>query len=222
MRRQLASLALVLSAAVGLMAMGRGPLGATPVPSPEGLAGWWTVHGPLISVFSLLRLAGLATAGYLTVISAAASMAQWAHWRGLARVVRRLLIPGTRWLVHGSLTLSLASAPVPQLMATVNPSPPAAPVLHRLEAPPGGVPAPRPEPRPGPRVRIARPGDSLWSLSEAALTAAWGRHPSDGELGPYWAAVVDANRARLPFPRDPDLIFPGLAVVVPATPSPPR
>ena len=222
MRRQLASLALMVSAVCVFVAVGRGPLGAIPALSPEGLAGWWTLHGPLISVFSVLRLAGLATAGYLTVICAAVLVAEWTHWREVNRVVRRLLVPGTRWLVHGSLTLTLAGAPAPMVTVNSAPAPVAAPTLHRLEAPPSGVPVVGPDPRPGPVVRIARPGDSLWSLSEAALTAAWGRHPSDGELGPYWAALVDANRALLPLPREPDLIFPGMAVVVPATPSAPR
>lgn len=63
-------------------------------------------------------------------------------------------------------------------------------------------------------------GDHLWSIAEDALAAAWGRAPSDGEVEPYWRAVIAANRDVLATPDDPDLIFPGQVVTLP--PVPPR
>jgi nucleoid-associated protein YgaU len=64
-----------------------------------------------------------------------------------------------------------------------------------------------------------RPGDSLWSIAEVTLAAAWG-HPADPpDLAEYWWRVVEANRRSLPVPSDPDLLFPGDQVVIPAPPA---
>jgi nucleoid-associated protein YgaU len=68
---------------------------------------------------------------------------------------------------------------------------------------------------------IVRPGDNLWTISEAALAAAWKRPPTVSEVGAYWWQVVQLNRPRLPRPSDPDLLFPGDEVRLPAPPSGP-
>ena len=65
------------------------------------------------------------------------------------------------------------------------------------------------------------PGDHLWATAAAALTSAWGRPPSDAEVAPYWDRLVAANRDRLPDPANPDLVLPGLTVVVPPVPPSP-
>jgi nucleoid-associated protein YgaU len=65
------------------------------------------------------------------------------------------------------------------------------------------------------------PGDHLWATATAALTTAWGRPPSDAEVAPYWDRLVAANRDRLPDPANPDLVLPGLTVVVPPAPPSP-
>lgn len=59
-------------------------------------------------------------------------------------------------------------------------------------------------------------GDHLWSISLRSLAVAWGREPTDAEVDPYWRAVVDANRARLVDPANPDLIYAGQELVLPA------
>lgn len=64
-------------------------------------------------------------------------------------------------------------------------------------------------------------GDHLWSLAERALTEAWGREPTDGELAPYWEQLVEVNRHRLADPANPDLVFPGQVVTVPVPPPAP-
>jgi nucleoid-associated protein YgaU len=71
------------------------------------------------------------------------------------------------------------------------------------------------------RTWTVRPGDSLWSIAETALSAAWGQ-PADARLlGHYWWQVVETNRASLPIPANPDLLFPGDKVVLPPPPARP-
>jgi hypothetical protein len=61
----------------------------------------------------------------------------------------------------------------------------------------------------------------LWSIAAATLSRAWGRPPDAAPLARYWWQVVEANRARLPNPADPNLLFPGDRVMVPTPPAPP-
>ena len=61
-------------------------------------------------------------------------------------------------------------------------------------------------------------GDSLWTIARAHLAAATGRDADDipvHELGNYWAKVVAANRDHLRS-RDPDVIYPGELIHLPA------
>ena len=100
-------------------------------------------------------------------------------------------------------------------------SPPATPVRPNTQTP-GGQPEGRDDPGvAAPLSGLAghwtvRPGDSLWSIAEATLAAAWGQPVEPPDLAHYWWRVVEANRRSLPVPSDPDLLFPGDQVVVPA------
>ncbi|MGI9120643.1 MAG: LysM peptidoglycan-binding domain-containing protein [Acidimicrobiales bacterium] len=67
-----------------------------------------------------------------------------------------------------------------------------------------------------------RPGDHLWAVAARTLTTAWGTEPTDHEVVPYWRSLVAANRDHLADPANPDLVFPGQVVVVPAPPPSPR
>lgn len=58
-------------------------------------------------------------------------------------------------------------------------------------------------------------GDNLWKLAEKRLEAVLGRPPTDADTAPYWVRVVDTNRQRIRS-GDPDLIFPGEEIVMPA------
>lgn len=51
-------------------------------------------------------------------------------------------------------------------------------------------------------------GDHFWSIAEEALAEEWGRAPTDNEIAPYWAELVEENDARLLPPGDPNLIYP--------------
>ena len=63
-----------------------------------------------------------------------------------------------------------------------------------------------------------RPGECFWSIAEDVLQRAWNRPPTDAEIVPYWRALIEANRARLGDPGNPDLIFPAQLFTVPAPP----
>lgn len=54
-----------------------------------------------------------------------------------------------------------------------------------------------------------RSGESLWSIAQDTLAEAWEREPTDAEVLAYWHRLIDDNRAMLPDPDNPDLIFPG-------------
>jgi hypothetical protein len=62
---------------------------------------------------------------------------------------------------------------------------------------------------------VVQPGDHLWSLAEQQLTLVRGREVSDTEIAPYWLKVVGINLSRIRS-GDPDLIFPGEILLLPA------
>lgn len=64
-------------------------------------------------------------------------------------------------------------------------------------------------------------GDSLWRIAARSLEQYWGRMPSDAQVVPYWEQVIAANRQHLVDPGNPDLLFPGQQLVLPAPPEPP-
>jgi hypothetical protein len=68
-----------------------------------------------------------------------------------------------------------------------------------------------------PEEVVVLEGENLWTIAASHLAQVSGRAPADvpdAEIALYWARVCDANRARLAS-GDPDLVFPGEAVVLP-------
>lgn len=66
-----------------------------------------------------------------------------------------------------------------------------------------------------PRVHVVEPGEYFWSIAEAVFTSSGIDHPDEMELSRYWLSLIDANRARLVDPGNPDLIMPGQNLVLP-------
>lgn len=66
------------------------------------------------------------------------------------------------------------------------------------------------------------PGEHLWHVAKIHLSESWGRPVLDGEITRYWVEVVEANRASLPDPANPDLVYPGDVVELPPVPPVPR
>jgi len=81
---------------------------------------------------------------------------------------------------------------------------------------------PRPDPPPPSRLPPGEHqvivGENLWSIAAIRLAAARGRPVSEPEIARYWVSVVDVNRTRLRS-GDPDLIYPGELVTLPAPPG---
>ena len=100
------------------------------------------------------------------------------------------------------------------------PSAPSAPSARRPAPAAAAVPPAAPSPPPGGlevQVVVA-PGDDLWALAAGRLAATRGIAPADvadAEIAPYWVAVCERNRAALAS-GDPNLIFPGEVVTLPA------
>ena len=63
--------------------------------------------------------------------------------------------------------------------------------------------------------KVAR-GDHLWSIACQHLQAVLGRNDlGEHEIAPYWVRVIEANRSTIRS-GDPDLIYPGEQIVLPA------
>ena len=61
-------------------------------------------------------------------------------------------------------------------------------------------------------------GDNLWAIACSALTKAWGRTPTAAETAVYWRELIARNAARLRS-ANPDLIYPGEVLDLPAIPA---
>jgi nucleoid-associated protein YgaU len=85
-------------------------------------------------------------------------------------------------------------------------------------AEPAGPPAYLPITNNGdtPTTVVVEKGDHLWSITAKHLESRDGVEPTAAEITPVWVEVIAANRDRLRS-GDPDLIFPGEIVVLPAT-----
>ncbi len=62
---------------------------------------------------------------------------------------------------------------------------------------------------------MVRGGEHFWSIASDRLAEHLGRGPDDREVVRYWLELIDSNRDRLVDPSDPDLIHPGLELVLP-------
>jgi nucleoid-associated protein YgaU len=77
-----------------------------------------------------------------------------------------------------------------------------------------------PPPASGAEPYTVEPGDNLWDISETHLTDHLQRPPDDAEIAPYWHETIDANRDTITS-GDPDLIYPGESLTLPALPGTP-
>ncbi len=58
-------------------------------------------------------------------------------------------------------------------------------------------------------------GDSFWTLAEQQLADATGRTPTDADIAPYWAEMIEMNQDRLHDSLNPNLIYSGQELCVP-------
>ena len=59
-------------------------------------------------------------------------------------------------------------------------------------------------------------GDHLWMIAEEVLTESIDSTPSEAEVARYWRQLIEANRDRLVAPDNPDLLYPGQVLTIPA------
>lgn len=231
------ALAGVLAAA---MAIGSSPAFAGPTSARPGeLATWAAGRSPVEAAFALLRVVVICLAAYLLVGTAVVVVARVLRAGRLLAVVDVVTLRWTRHVVELALGAGLLTVPLTANHAgatdrwaiTASEVPPEAsggdgagpadpvarpawqhgpPTMQRLD-PPEQVAAASSE-------VVVGAGDHLWSVAERALAAAWGRAPVDEEVAPFWEQVVEVNRARLADPANPDLLFVGQVVAVPAPP----
>lgn len=189
------------------------------------------------------RVAGLAVAYWLAASTLAYLVAMLSRAPAALRAVGWMTIGPVRRLVDrlaaGALAVSLAMpagastspgyVPVPagdSPQASTTTTQPAVPVVaipDLLYLP--VVPLADPDPLPVVRVVdtpvlqaveiVVRPGDNMWRLAEQRLAELLGRPPVDSEIAPFWLQVIAANVGRIRS-GDPDLIFPGEVLVIPA------
>jgi nucleoid-associated protein YgaU len=75
--------------------------------------------------------------------------------------------------------------------------------------------SPPPKPGAGPTSVVVERGDHLWKISESHL----GPEATAAEVVPYWLEVIDVNTPGLRS-GDPDLIYPGEVIELPAASEP--
>jgi len=180
---------------------------------------------------AVLRLVVLALAAYLLAVTALAVALRLGNAGRLVTAADLITLPFVRAVVQAGLGVGLATATVAGVVA--HPAAPAAPtsadaaIVAADPSPPPtitdsghadswktSVPVTRTE---APLTWTVAPGDHLWSIAERVLERELGRAPSEAEVVPYWHALIDANRAVFADPQNPDLIFAGQVLTLPAS-----
>jgi hypothetical protein len=226
------------AAALALQWAGHGPLAAPPLSEPARWAAWIEGRDPLVAAFSILRILALGGLWYLGAVTLLGTGLRAAGAASLVRVTDRFTIGPVRRMLAGSVSLGLAASGVvavaapairlPAAMAQTSTTtsttgvPPATVTMHRLGPAEPIVVAPVPQvtqlatPAPAPDRWAVKPGECFWTIAEDVLAQHLGRAPTDAEIVPYWRRLIEANRAELAHPDNPDLIFPAQVFVVPA------
>ena len=215
---------------VALHGSGRGALAAPDLTAPATWSEWAAGRTPPEAAIAVLRLVGIGLGWYLlaaTLLGVAAHVVGGAHTVELADV---LLLPVVRRVVQVGLGVGFAGAvvaaagaggdlraervPTAADVALAVDAPTTTTTVVSPPAPPSGVDGDE-TPVAAPRTVVLQPGDHLWSVASRVLAAELGREPSEGEVHPYWRALVETNRSRLPHPQDPDLVYAGLEIEIP-------
>ena len=220
-----------------------GPL-ARVLPTPSLLAPrqwrlWLEGTDPVTATAALLRLGGVAGAGWLALgLVATALIEATANASVTARRSPRALHAAGRalhaavprpLLTTAALLLGAASAgcarphggggaappggrgPITAATVTMAPTGVAPTDVAPAYAPVAAPPPRSPVAAPPPPAWVVRHGDSMWKVAEAVVASHGGSGP---EVGRYWMALVRDN------PRpDPDLVYPGQVLDLPAYPQ---
>jgi nucleoid-associated protein YgaU len=66
-----------------------------------------------------------------------------------------------------------------------------------------------------PAAWLVKPGESFWSIAVSVTEARLGRHATVREVDSTWRALIEANRAQLPQPRNPSLLYVDTTLTIP-------
>lgn len=189
---------------------GNGPL-ALPTFESAAIDEWLRVTTPVTITLAVLRAISLIVATYLLVCTSLAAIAESLRSRLLARLVHAISLPPVRRLNRRVVELSMVGVLVIPSAASASPINDDVPVLRNLS------PASTPEqvvaiPAPvvaGDETWTVERGENLWVIAESALAKRLGRQPTEAEITPFWAALVQENQARLVDVDNPDIVFAG-------------
>jgi hypothetical protein len=205
---------------------GASALRTPPIHSWDAVTRWYDALPPEVAALALLRLLGLALAGWLLVATSLQVLAAVPHLAPVGWVADCVSPRSLQRLGHGLAGLSLSaglSAGVPSAGTPEGARPVASAVAHgdddhadtatmRLldDAPAGDIDQAAAD-------VVVEVGDSLWSIAVDRLAEGRGVPPSDREVVAYWRRLIDQNRSRLVDPDNPDLIYPGQTLTLPAS-----
>lgn len=212
-------LGLVVGATAALIAV---PVGTPPWPPS---AEWISRVGAADAFVAVVRTAAVAVGVHLVAATLLCRGLHALRQARLAAAVAATLPRALRPLAVGALA---AVTPLSVAHAAIEPQPAALPAP---EAPDPALEPSSPHdvativvlPTPlvvlaasaQPQLWTVAPGDHFWSIAEQVLADAGNESPSESETGRYWALLVDANRARLVIPGEPDVLWPGQELVLP-------
>jgi nucleoid-associated protein YgaU len=230
-----------LCSAIGvliLLPLGAGELGAPPIASPAELSSWLEQRDPVVAGFAVLRVAALAAGLYIVLLAALHAATSAVGYRPLSRFVERLTVPTLRRALTSAAGVGISSAVVLGAITPAGADPPTTSSDRMVELSTSSGPAisevatmsvidDAQIPNAGTRAVATpaaavvdttwtvEPGDSLWSIAEEHLADAGGAVVDERQVAVYWRSLIEANRAALLVPGDPNLIFPGQLLSLP-------
>lgn len=234
-----------LSPPAALLVVTAGAVAVTELARSDALEGGWSTPGDPVAIVTQV-VSGLALGvGALGVVGIAAGLlARLGPFAAVLRRVECCALRQLRGFVEAALGAWLAvwtiaptavlAAPrddepvvrAPYAATTSSPATSTAPATTATttttttagtDTTPAPPPATERPPSGLPSEHVVQPGDHLWGIAEARLArlGVGDGTPSARDIAPYWARVIAANRATLRS-GDPNLIFPGEVVVLPA------
>jgi len=183
-------------------------------------------------ILNLGRLAGLGLTGWLVVSQLLYTLAVLTRTRWLVDVLRPVTLPVVRRVVAGIATVAIslktvtavAQGPTETTIVTVEydglrqeatPTPNLQPLVEVEVTEPSVIDEPTGS-YSAPLTWLVRPGDHLWKIAGQHLSIVLDRPPTRDEHARYWAELIEVAR-RVIRSGDPDLIYPGEEIPLPAT-----
>lgn len=228
--------------AVWLHRLGDGDLAPPPMRSWSATSQWYDTVGADVAVMAVVRLLAFGLLLWLLVVLVLQVVSVVLGIRPLHRLADLISPRSLQRLGQGLVGLSLTAglaAPAPGA-GIPDPSTPGTATMHLVDpgevvgtapstststtsttiaeapvpltiAPPASITTSQPPPPPPPKETVVvEAGDSLWSIAAEEVGGG-----DDRVISTYWRRLIEANRARLVDPANPDLIYPGQTLELP-------